>query len=93
MPAAYVKAYLKRNTTDAADAGAICEAVTHPTMPYVAVKGQQERQQVSFSELVTCSPGNEHNQSMPYAGHMAERGLVAAAGAKSCTKLIETVRD
>lgn len=51
MPAAYVKAYLKRNTTDAADAGAICEAVTHPTMPYVAVKGQQERQQVSFSEL------------------------------------------
>jgi hypothetical protein len=39
MPPAYVKAYVKRGKTDAADAGAICEAVTRPTMRFVAVEG------------------------------------------------------
>src|SRR5262249_34632637 len=32
MPAQYVKAYIKRNKHDAADAEAICEAVVRPTM-------------------------------------------------------------
>ena len=32
MPAQYVKAYVKRNKNDAADAEAICEAVGRPTM-------------------------------------------------------------
>ena len=35
MPPAYVKAYVKRGKTDAADAEAICEAVTRPTMRFV----------------------------------------------------------
>ena len=38
MPPAYVKAYVKRGKTDAADAEAIAEAVTRPTMRLVAVK-------------------------------------------------------
>jgi transposase len=38
MPPAYVKAYVKRNKTDAADAEAICEAVSRPTMRFVPVK-------------------------------------------------------
>ncbi len=32
MPASYVKPYVKRGKTDAADAEAICEAVTRPTV-------------------------------------------------------------
>jgi transposase len=35
MPPAYVKPYVKRGKTDAADAEAICEAVTRPTMRFV----------------------------------------------------------
>ena len=35
MPARYVKPYVKRNKNDAADAEAICEAVTRPTMRFV----------------------------------------------------------
>ena len=35
MPAQYVKAYIKRNKHDAADAEAICEAVERPTMRFV----------------------------------------------------------
>ena len=38
MPAQYVKAYVKRNKNDAADAAAICEAVMRPTMRFVPVK-------------------------------------------------------
>ena len=38
MPAQYVKAYIKRNKHDAADAEAICEAIGRPTMRFVPVK-------------------------------------------------------
>ena len=38
MPASYVKAYVKRSKNDAADAAAICEAVTRPGMRFVPVK-------------------------------------------------------
>ena len=38
MPPAYVKPYVKRGKTDAGDAEAICEAVTRPTMRFVAIK-------------------------------------------------------
>jgi transposase len=38
MPPAYVKAYVKRNKNDAADAEAICEAVGRPSMRFVPVK-------------------------------------------------------
>src|SRR4051794_8713763 len=38
LPPNYVKAYLKRGKTDAADAEAICEAVTRPGMRFVPVK-------------------------------------------------------
>jgi transposase len=37
MPAAYVKPYVKRGKTDAADAEAICEAVQRPTMRFVEI--------------------------------------------------------
>lgn len=93
MPAAYVKAYVKRNKTDAADAEAICEAVTRPTMRYVAVKGRQEQAAAIIlrtRDLLT----RQRTQSInALRGHMAELGVIAAAGAKSCGKLIAIVRD
>ena len=39
MPPAYVKPYVKRGKTDAADTEAICEAVTRPTMRFVCKRG------------------------------------------------------
>ena len=38
MPPSYVAPYVKRGKTDAADAAAICEAVTRPTMRFVPIK-------------------------------------------------------
>lgn len=43
MPPAYVKPYVKRSKTDAADAEAICEAVTRPTMRFVPAKLREEQ--------------------------------------------------
>ena len=43
MPAGYVKPYVKRSKNDAADAAAICEAVTRPTMRFVAVKSREQQ--------------------------------------------------
>jgi len=43
MPPAYVKPYVKRGKTDASDAEAICEAVTRPTMRYVAIKSCEQQ--------------------------------------------------
>jgi hypothetical protein len=43
MPPAYVKPYVKRGKTDAADAEAVCEAVTRPTMRFVPVKSPEQQ--------------------------------------------------
>jgi transposase len=43
MPAQYVKAYVKRNKNDAADAEAICEAVVRPTMRFVPAKTAEQQ--------------------------------------------------
>jgi len=43
MPPSYVKAYLKRSKNDANDAAAICEAVTRPSMRFVAVKTKEQQ--------------------------------------------------
>ena len=43
MPPQYVKAYVRRGKNDAADAAAICEAVTRPSMRFVAVKSEEQQ--------------------------------------------------
>ena len=48
MPPVYVKAYVKRGKTDAADAEAICEAVTRPTMRFVPVKSREQQAALSM---------------------------------------------
>ena len=41
LPPAYVKPFVKRQKNDAADAEAICEAASRPTMRFVAVKSEE----------------------------------------------------
>jgi transposase len=47
MPPSYVRPYVKRGKTDAADAAAICEAVTRPTMRFVPVKSREQQAALS----------------------------------------------
>src|ERR1700680_1463555 len=46
MPAKDVKAYVKRNKNDAAEAEAICEAVRRPTMRFVRIKSAEQQGQL-----------------------------------------------
>src|SRR3712207_2293129 len=48
VPPGYVKAYVKRGKDDAADAEAICEAVTRPTMRFVPVKSREQQAALSM---------------------------------------------
>ena len=55
MPPAYVKPYVKRGNTDAADAEAICEAVTRPMMRFVAVKSRDQQAIMSLHGRHGCA--------------------------------------
>lgn len=93
MPPAYVKPYVKRGKTDAADAEAICEAVTRPTMRFVAAK--TEAQQSAGVELkVRQMLVRQRTRSVnALRGHLAEFGIVAAKGLGKVADLIAIVRD
>jgi transposase len=93
MPPAYVKPYVKRNKTDAADAAAICEAVSRPTMRFVPVKTVE--QQAAGMALKTRDLLLRQRIQVTNAlrGHMAELGVVAAKGRTSLGKLLEIIGD
>ena len=55
MPPNYVKAYVKRNKHDVADAEAICEAVRRPSMRFVPIKTVEQQSALDdASELGIC---------------------------------------
>ena len=60
MPAKDVKAYVKRNKNDAADAEAICEAVRRPTMRFVQVTSSEQQGQLAASR----SSGRSRNRAI-----------------------------
>lgn len=51
MPPTYVKPYVKRSKNDAVDAEAICEAVTRPTMRFVAMKSTDQQAALSVHRV------------------------------------------
>jgi len=93
MPAQYVKAYVKRNKNDAADAEAICEAVTRPTMRFVPVKTADQQSALLLhrgrERLVRQRTGLVN----AVRGHLAEFGVIAPLGLRHVGKLISTIRD
>jgi transposase len=93
MPAQYVKAYVKRNKNDAADAEAICEAVMRPTMHFVPVKTAEQQAAVLLhrgrERLVRQRTGLVN----ALRGHLAEFGVIAPRGLRHVDKLIAIVRD
>jgi transposase len=93
MPPAYVKAYVKRNKTDAADAEAICEAVTRPTMRFVPIKSPQEQGAGMVLKTRELFIRQRTQTANAMRGHMAELGIIAATGMTSIVKLIAVLRD
>jgi transposase len=93
MPAQYVKAYIKRNKNDAADAEAICEAVSRPRMRFVPVKTAEQQ----AAQLLHRGRERLVRQRTMLVNalraHLAEFGIVAAAGLRNVGQLIAIVRD
>lgn len=93
MPAQYVKPYLKRSKNDAADAEAICEAVTRPTMRFVAVK-TPEQQSVMMLHRVRLMLNRQRTQlSNAVRAHMSEFGIVAPIGRIGLDRLLAIIAD
>jgi transposase len=93
MPAQYVKPYVKRGKNDAADAEAICEAVTRPTMRFVAIKTpeQQSAMMLHRVRLVLCRQRTQLSNAI--RAHLGEFGIVAAAGRLGLERLLTVVAD
>jgi transposase len=93
MPAQYVKAYVKRNKNDAADAEAICEAVRRPTMRFVPIKTAEQQ------AALLVHRGRERLVRQRTAlvnalrAHLAEFGVIAPLGLRNVARLIDIVRD
>jgi transposase len=93
MPAQYVKPYVKRGKNDAADAEAICEAVTRPTMRFVAVK-TPEQQSVMMLHRVRLLLNRQRTQlSNAMRAHMSEFGVVAPVGRMGLEHLLAIITD
>ena len=80
MPPAYVKPYVKRGKTDAADAEAIAEAVMRPTMRFVAVKTVDQQGVLMLHKVRELLVRQRTMLTNALRGHLAELGIIAAQG-------------
>ena len=76
MPPAYVKAYVKRGKTDAADA----EAVTRPTMRFVAVKTKAQQAVLMLHKTRDLLVRQRTMLINAWRGHLGQFGVVAPQG-------------
>src|SRR5215813_10519380 len=93
MPAQYVKAYIKRNKHDAADAEAICEAVGRPTMRFVPVKTAEQQATALLHRGREQLVRQRTMLVNALRAHLAEFGIVAARGLRNVGQLIAIIRD
>src|SRR5262250_2103504 len=93
VPAQYVKAYIKRNKHDAADAEAICEAVGRPTMRFVPVKTAEQQATALLHRGREQLVRQRTMLVNALRAHLAEFGMVAAQGLRNVRELIAIVRD
>src|SRR5689334_20208965 len=88
MPASYVKPYVKRGKTDAADAEAICEAVTRPTMRFVPVKSAEQQAVLMLHRTRDLLVRQRTMLVNALRGHMAELGIIAPQGIERAADLV-----
>ena len=93
MPPAYVKAYVKRNENDAADAEAICEAVTRPSMRFVPIKDVDQQSVLMLHRARALLIRQRTMLVNALRAHMAEFGIIAPQGLRNVEQLIEAISD
>lgn len=80
MPPVYVKAYVKRQKNDPADAAAICEAVGRPSMSFVPIKSAQAQAALSVHRIREMLVRQRTQLVNCLRSHLSEFGIVAPQG-------------
>jgi len=93
MPPAYVRPYVKRQKNDAADAEAICEAVTRANMRFVATKTPEQQSGLVLHRTRHLFVRQQTAVINAIRTHLAEFGIVAPAGRNGVVELLKAVAD
>jgi transposase len=93
MPPAYVKPYVKRQKNDAADAEAICEAVTRANMRFVETKTPEQQSCLMLHRTRHLFIRQQTAVINSIRAHLAELGVVAPTGRNGVEELLDVVGD
>ena len=93
MPPEYVKPYLKSNKNDFLDAEAIAEAVTRPTMRFVAIKTDTQLDMQAMHRVRERWIGRRTALINQIRGFLLERGITIRVGAEHLRKNLPTVLE
>ena len=91
MPAKDVKAYVKRNKNDAADAAAICEAARRPTVRFVQIKSTEQQGRLMLHRARDLLMRQRTQVINAMRAHLAELGIVAAQGRDGIKELLKII--
>jgi len=89
----FVKPYLKRGKNDAADAAAICEAMSRPTMRFVPAKSEDEQAALMLVNVRERLIRVQTQLVNAIRGHAAEFGLTAVKGVRNVSSLLQRVSE
>ena len=87
-----VKPYLKRGKNDAADAEALCEAMSRPTMRFVPVKTAEQQASLMLVGVRDRLVRNRTQLTNAIRSYASEFGLIAAKGKAHLDPLFERIQ-
>jgi transposase len=93
IPPAYAKAYVRRNKNDAADAAAICEAVSRPSMRFVAIKSEEQQAACGIHKVRELLMKQRTMTMNALRSLMAEYGIVVLEGPRHIAELEAILAD
>jgi len=93
IPPVYVKPYVKRGKSDAADAEAICEAVTRPTMRFVEIKTPDQQAILALHRTRDLVVRQRTQTVNMLRAQLAEFGIVFPQGVGHATKFAKRMFD
>jgi len=93
MPPRYVKAYVKNQKNDAADAEAICEAVSRPTMRFVEIKTTEQQSVLILHRTRQMFVRQRTTLINAIRAHLAEFGIVAQIGRNGVDVLLRIIGE
>jgi transposase len=93
MAPQFVKPYVKTNKNDAADAEAICEAVTRPTMRFVPIKNVEQQAVLALHRVRQGLVKARTAQGNQIRGLLSEFGLIIPQGIANINKRVPTLLD